>query len=102
MKIWGSRIITLSLASTPQPDPKLEPDPSFTIEANRFRPYQIYTRNPQTDLEENLTLENLLDDTISKEHLNHSKAMSTEIPHSDTIVNFFHPFPNKIVFQYMY
>jgi hypothetical protein len=91
-----------SPASTPQPDPEPEPDPKFTMEANSFGLYRIYTRKPRTDPEENLTLKDLLDDTMTEEHFNHSRAALTETPHSGIAVDFFHPFPNETVFRCMH
>jgi len=88
-------------ASTPDPGPELEPDPEFTTEANGFGLYHVYTRKPRTDPEENLTLEDLLDDAMSEQHLNHSMAASTVTSRSGTAVDFFHPFPNETVFRCM-
>ena len=90
-----------SPASTPRPDPELEPDPKFITEPNGFGLYRIFTRKPQTDPEESLTLDDMLDDSMSEELLNHSKAVSTETPHSGTAVDLFHPFPNETVFRCM-
>ena len=87
-----------SLVSTPWPDPKPEPDPKFIMKPNSFGLYQIFTRKPQADPEENLTLDDMLDDSMSEELLDHSKAVSTETPCSGTAVDLFHPFPNKTVF----
>ena len=87
-----------SPVSTPQPDPEPEPDPEFIMEPNGFGLYQIFTRKPRANPEENLTLDDMLDDSMSEELLNHSKAASTETPRSGTAVDLFHPFPNETVF----
>ena len=83
-----------SLASTP--DPELEADVEFTTEPNGFGLYQQYTRKPQADPEDILTLADLADDNMPKQY--HSGLAATEAPSS---VDFFYPFPNATVFWYV-
>jgi len=80
------------------PDPELEADTKFITEPNSFGLYQQYTRKPQTDPEDILTLADLADDDMPEQH--HSDAVVTETPPSSS-VDFFHPFPNATVFRYV-
>jgi len=79
----------------PIPDPELEADPGFTTEPNGFGLYRQYTRKPQTDPENRLTLADLADDDMPEQH--HSGATAADTSHSTT-VDFFYPFPNITVY----
>ena len=85
----------------PTPDPELEPaaDIGFTTEPNGFGLYRRYTRKPQTDPEDRLTLVDLVDDDAMPEQ-QQPDAAAIEAPRSTT-VDFFHPFPNATVFRSM-
>ena len=80
------------------PDPEPEADTEFITEPNGFGLYRQYTRKPQTDPEDLLTLADLVDDDMPEQH--HSDAAMTETPHSPS-VDFFYPFPNATVFRYV-
>jgi len=86
----------LSLA--PIPDPEPEADPGFTTEPNGFGLYRQYTRKPQTDPENRLTLADLADDDMPEQH--HSGATAADTSCSTT-VDFFYPFPNVTVYRYI-
>ena len=79
------------------PDAEQNPDTEFTSEPNDFGLYRKYTRKPQTDPEDILTLADLADDDMPEQH--HPDAAATETPCSS--VDFFHPFPNAMVFRYV-
>ena len=86
------------LASIPDPEPEPGFDPGFTTEPNGFGLYRQYTRKPQTDPENSLTLVDLADDDMPEQH--HSGATVANTSRSTT-VNFFYPFPNVTVYQYI-
>jgi len=87
----------LSPASIPDPEP--EADTAFTIEPNSFGLYRKYTRKPQTDPEDNLTLADLADDDMPEQRPPDEPA-ATETPHS-ALADFFHPFSNTTVFRFV-
>jgi len=82
----------------PIPDPEPEADPGFTTEPNGFGLYRQYTRKPQTDPENRLTLADLADDDMPEQH--HSGATAANTSHSTT-VDFFYPFSNVTVYRYI-
>jgi len=81
------------------PDPEPEADTTFTTEPNGFGLYRKYTRKPQTDPEDNLTLADLADDDMP-EQCPPDEPAATETPHS-ALADFFHPFSNAMVFQFV-
>ena len=90
--------------SSPSPplDPEPEPmaDVEFITEPNRFGLYRQYTRKPQTDPEDCLTLTDLVDDSTPPEQ-QQLEATVIETPHSATTADLFYPFPNATVFRCM-
>lgn len=85
--------------STPDPDSEPEADTEFRTESNGFGLYRQYTRKPRNDPEDLLTLDDLVDDDMPKQH--HSDTAANETPHcsSSSTIEFFHPFLNATVFR---
>ena len=91
-----------SPAPTPEPGPGPDDDDIFTTEPNGFGLYRQYTRKPCSDLEEILTLEDLVNDTVTTPEQHHPEsAPITETPPSVTNESY-HPFSNVTMFRFIH